>query len=137
MFRSNNGLKSSHPYDSRPSQWPLLHRGISFWRATPDTHGIYLIGNPLPWFLGTLSVVLFVAFTIVSIFLEKRQIVFHQSGFVKDAVSGLWFHSLGYFCHYLPFFLMQRQVPLELIIVVFASLFTQSILFHSVWWGDS
>jgi dolichyl-phosphate-mannose-protein mannosyltransferase len=113
MWDSNNELKSSHPYDSRPNAWPLMHRGISFWRAKPDTKGIYLIGNPVVWYLGTMSIIAYFIYVFVNLVLQKRKIYFNPSGYFKDMIQGFWYMSFGYLCHYLPFFLMQRQVILN------------------------
>jgi dolichyl-phosphate-mannose-protein mannosyltransferase len=127
MFRSNNGLTSSHPYDSRPTDWPFLYRGISFWRRKGvDTLGIYLIGNPLVWWWGSTSIVLFGMYTIVTILASKRQYELQQN---KDLMYSLWTHSIAYLCHYLPFFLMKRQVHSNNL-VIFASLFTIIVLFY-------
>ena len=110
MWKTNNGLKSSHPYDSKPLQWPLLDRGIAFWRANPDNAGIYFIGNPLVWIPAALSILLYLGFELVDLILKQRQIVFSRSGYFKDMISGLWFFSIGYILHYFPFFLMSRRV---------------------------
>jgi dolichyl-phosphate-mannose-protein mannosyltransferase len=44
MWRTNAGLTESHAWDSRPSSWPILARGINFWGR--DFRQVYLIGNP-------------------------------------------------------------------------------------------
>jgi dolichyl-phosphate-mannose-protein mannosyltransferase len=76
MWTTNAGLTDRHAYDSRPQSWPVLRRGIkcvaevsasrksylsrahSFW--VKDHRQIYLIGNPVVWYLSTLSVLAYV-----------------------------------------------------------------------------
>ncbi|KAJ3352780.1 hypothetical protein HDU91_005976 [Kappamyces sp. JEL0680] len=121
MWRANNGLKSSHPYDSRPGTlscltpdaWPLLKRGINFWRSTPDRSGIYLIGNPAVWIPASLAILLYLGYELVDLVLQKRKITFSRSGYYKDMVAGACFFTTGYILHYLPFFLMARQLFLH------------------------
>ncbi|KIJ29707.1 glycosyltransferase family 39 protein, partial [Sphaerobolus stellatus SS14] len=54
MWTTNAGLTDRHAYDSRPSSWPRLSRGINFW--VKDHRQIYLIGNPVVWWLSTAAV---------------------------------------------------------------------------------
>jgi len=59
MFYHNNALTSSHPYASQPISWPFLLRGVSFWTKGDEIRQqIYLLGNPIGWWLavGSLSV---------------------------------------------------------------------------------
>jgi dolichyl-phosphate-mannose-protein mannosyltransferase len=110
MWAVNNNLKASHPYGSKPSQWPLLDSGISYWRSKPDTKGIYFVGNPLIWIPGFFAIAIFAAYFGIDLILEKRKIYISRSGYFKAMVSGCSFYALGYLMHYFPFFLMGRQV---------------------------
>lgn len=111
MWSTNAGLVESHPYDSRPSSWPLLRRGISFWGK--DQKHIYLIGNWFTWGFSTASIVLYAAIRGLLLVRDKR-------GF-KDDFSGLreyyeltgGFFFMAWAFHYLPFFLMGRQLFLH------------------------
>ena len=85
MWTTNAGLTDRHTYDSRPDSWPRLRRGIvstfsplsdmktcldpsqNFW--VKDHRQIYLIGNPMVWYLSTLAVV---AYSVVRGFLILR-----------------------------------------------------------------
>ncbi|KAI8896495.1 Dolichyl-phosphate-mannose-protein mannosyltransferase-domain-containing protein [Globomyces pollinis-pini] len=113
MWTSNNGLKSSHPYDSVPAAWPLLERGISFWRAKPDNSGIYLIGNPFIWYGAVACLVVYIGYVVINMFVEKRGIQFTPSAYFREMLSGCQFMVLGWAAHYLPFFLMSRQLFLH------------------------
>src|ERR1700760_1035426 len=53
MFFHNNALTSSHPYASKPFQWPFLLRGVSFWTQNDTKQQIYFLGNPLGWWLAS------------------------------------------------------------------------------------
>lgn len=136
MWATNNNLKSAHPYGSSPSQWPLLSSGISYWRAKPDTKGIYLIGNPVIWVSSFIAIALFGLYFGVDMILEKRKIFVSKSGYFKAMVSGCSFYTLGYLLHYFPFYLMGRQVSHQLIIVISSPLPPSTLLCNSYFWGN-
>ncbi|TIB18164.1 hypothetical protein E3P92_00756 [Wallemia ichthyophaga] len=111
MWAVNNGLTERHAYDSRPISWPLFTRGINYW--TKDHKQVYLVGNPVVWWLGAGSVavsVLALAGLAVSV---KRGVVsvsgnahthtLHYTLITAFVVS-------GWALHYLPFFLLARQL---------------------------
>lgn len=59
MWETNAGLTERHAYDSRPSSWPLLKRGINFWAK--EHRQVYLIGNPFVWWASTGAVLAYFA----------------------------------------------------------------------------
>ncbi|KAF5337182.1 hypothetical protein D9611_003049 [Ephemerocybe angulata] len=111
MWTTNAGLTDRHTYDSRPDSWPLLRRGINFW--VKDHHQIYLIGNPLVWYLSTLAVAAYIAVRGFLILRAKRGYRdFDNTKVVKyDSLCGFFF--MGWSLHYFPFYLMQRQLFLH------------------------
>ncbi|KAJ7591079.1 glycosyltransferase family 39 protein [Mycena floridula] len=111
MWTTNAGLTDRHTFDSRPESWPRLRRGINFW--VKDNRHIYLIGNPMVWWLSTLSVVAYIAVRGFLILRSKRGYRdFDNSKVVKyDSLCGFLF--MGWCLHYLPFFLMARQLFLH------------------------
>ncbi|KAI8990011.1 protein O-D-mannosyltransferase [Pilobolus umbonatus] len=110
MWEVNQGLPSTHPYGSRPMDWPLLHRGISFW--TQKDRKIYLLGNPLVYLLSTVSVVSYMAFQLLIMVKEKRKIGLNEIEVKKyDEYSSLF--CVGWALHYFPFYLMKRQLFLH------------------------
>ncbi|KAJ3188078.1 hypothetical protein HK101_009220 [Irineochytrium annulatum] len=114
MWRTNAGLKGSHPFESRPASWPFLKRGISFWTAKGNNSGqIYLIGNPLVWLGSTLAIFTYIILYGVSLLLQKRQIPLFRRGFPTNAFNACIFVFLGWLMHYFPFFLMSRQLFLH------------------------
>lgn len=70
MWTTNAGLTDSHPYDSRPSSWIWLRRGISFWGK--DQKHIYLIGNWFTWYMSSFSIVLYAAIRVLLVIRDKR-----------------------------------------------------------------
>ncbi|KAF8905795.1 Dolichyl-phosphate-mannose-protein mannosyltransferase-domain-containing protein [Gymnopilus junonius] len=111
MWTTNAGLTDRHTYDSRPDSWPLLRRGINFW--VKDHRQIYLIGNPMVWYLSTVSVFVYLAVRGILILRAKRGFRdFDNTKVVKyDTLCGFLF--TGWVLHYFPFFLMGRQLFLH------------------------
>lgn len=71
MLNENSRLVASHPFQSSPSTWPIMHRGISFWVKKPDAQ-IYFVGNPIVWAVCLISLGLHVAVILVDqIFLRR------------------------------------------------------------------
>ncbi|CEL59316.1 dolichyl-phosphate-mannose-proteinmannosyltransferase [Rhizoctonia solani AG-1 IB] len=111
MWTTNAGLTDRHAFDSRPSSWPRLRRGINFW--VKDHKQIYLIGNPFVWYMSTISVLSYAVFRGFLILREKRGYKdFHNTTLVKyDQLCA--FLATGWVLHYFPFFLMSRQLFLH------------------------
>lgn len=96
MWRTNAGLTDRHSYDSRPSAWPFMRRGIvrvflalrqsggpltdlvsssrsslqNFW--VKDHKQIYLIGNPWVWWPSTLAVGAYMTLRLAMFVRAKR-----------------------------------------------------------------
>ncbi|KAG6910171.1 hypothetical protein DXG01_012620 [Tephrocybe rancida] len=111
MWTTNAGLTDRHTYDSRPDSWPRLRRGINFW--VKDHKQIYLIGNPVVWFLSTAAVLAYVTVRAFLVLRAQRGYRdFDNTKVVKyDSLCGFLF--VGWFLHYFPFFLMGRQLFLH------------------------
>ncbi|KAF9557834.1 hypothetical protein EC968_007416 [Mortierella alpina] len=111
MWTTNAGLTDSHPYESRPSSWPWMRRGISFWGK--DQKHMYLIGNWFIWYLSSLSIGLYAVIRILLLIRDKRGYRDNFRG-LRDyyELSGGFFF-MGWCYHYLPFFLMDRQLFLH------------------------
>ncbi|PVU94435.1 hypothetical protein BB561_002535 [Smittium simulii] len=108
MFRVNNGLVSSHPYDSRPGKWPLLSRGIGYW--SKESKRIYLLGNPILWWLSFASVVTFAIVWIVILLRDKRGYKDTFAGTRNLYFNGVGFTVLSWALHYFPFYILKRQL---------------------------
>jgi dolichyl-phosphate-mannose-protein mannosyltransferase len=65
MYTANVSLTATHPYSSKFYTWPLMIRPVFFWTEenSPDTRSrIFLIGNPLIWWVAFLSLIASVFF---------------------------------------------------------------------------
>jgi len=60
MFLSNIDAWGEHPYASKPFQWPFLLRGVSFWTKRDAHQQIYLLGNPVGWWVASSLLIVFV-----------------------------------------------------------------------------
>lgn len=113
IFFHNNALTSSHPYASQPIQWPFLLRGVSFWTQNDTKQQIYFLGNPLGWWLASSLLAVF-AGIIGADQLSLRRGVDSLDGRTRSRL----YNSTGFFflcwaAHYLPFYLMGRQLFLH------------------------
>lgn len=109
MWRVNAGLSADHPFASRPMAWPSLTRGIGFWNGDNDIHlrderapkdpatdqhpilktfspkshhrhsQIYLLGNPLVWWLALLGSTVMAVVWAVKLVAAKRRYSFAWS----------------------------------------------------------
>ncbi|KAI9353454.1 hypothetical protein BDR26DRAFT_910527 [Obelidium mucronatum] len=117
MWQINNGLTKSHPYESRPPDWPFLQRGINFWTIKEKSgvgRQVYLLGNPLIWWTASLSVFTCVVVLVVGMLLVKRNILsFDTDPFFARIWNACQLLTSGWFFHYFPFFLMHRQLFLH------------------------
>ncbi|KAF9344941.1 hypothetical protein BGX26_003730 [Mortierella sp. AD094] len=111
MWTTNAGLTDSHPYDSRPSSWPLMKRGISFWGK--DQKHIYLVGNWFTWYASSASVVLYAVIRGLLFLRDKRGYRDDFKGLREYYELSGGFFFMAWVFHYLPFFLMGRQLFLH------------------------
>ncbi|KAI9298186.1 glycosyltransferase family 39 protein [Neoconidiobolus thromboides FSU 785] len=111
MWTANNGLTSSHPYDSRPQDWPFLRRGISFWGK--EHAQVYLIGNPFIWYAGSMSIIAYMIFQFLSLILTKRNVNLASLAFRQRYFDIIGFFVMGWVLHIFPFFIMKRQLFLH------------------------
>ncbi|THH05810.1 hypothetical protein EW145_g4530 [Phellinidium pouzarii] len=111
MWITNAGLTDRHTYDSRPSSWPRLRRGINFW--VKDHSQIYLLGNPTIWWLSSLAIFSYAAVRGLLILRQQRGFRdFENTRVTKyDSICGFLF--MGWALHYFPFYLMARQLFLH------------------------
>lgn len=60
MYKSNKRLGNTHPYSSKWYTWPFMARPIYYWNDPPvdsKEAKIYLIGNPLIYWLSAMAVI--------------------------------------------------------------------------------
>ncbi|KAF9541642.1 Protein O-mannosyltransferase 2 [Mortierella hygrophila] len=133
MMTSNNALIPDPDKEdvlaSNPSQWPLLAVGLRMCGWGDDTIKFYLLGNPIAWWGGTLSLGVF-ALT-VAYYIVRRQRKF------QDVSPMEWEHFVaagkllvgGWFLHYVPFCVMGRVTYLH---HYFPALYFSLLLFSLV-----
>lgn len=111
MWKVNNGFTESHVYQSDPTTWPFLTRGIAYWGK--DHRSVYLLGNAVVWWLSTATVAVFAGLVLFE--LVKWQLGYELSSdkAVINFHIQITHYLLGWFIHYAPFFIMGRQLFLH------------------------
>ncbi|KAL8671046.1 MAG: hypothetical protein Q9168_004439 [Polycauliona sp. 1 TL-2023] len=113
IFHHNNALTSSHPYSSQPIQWPFVLRGISFWTQTETRQQIYFLGNPVGWWIASSVLAVFAGIVGADQLSQRRGV-----DSLDERTRSRFYNSTGFFflawaAHYLPFYLMGRQLFLH------------------------
>uniref|UniRef100_A0A452HLK8 Protein O-mannosyl-transferase 2 n=1 Tax=Gopherus agassizii TaxID=38772 RepID=A0A452HLK8_9SAUR len=111
MIRGNSGLKpKENEVTSKPWHWPINYQGLRFSGVNETDYRVYLLGNPVVWWLNLVTIGLYLLMatcTIVAIkrgaqltveFKELSEVLLHSGGKIM----------LGWLLHYLPFFMMGR-----------------------------
>lgn len=111
MWRTNAGLVESHTWDSRPQHWPVLRRGINFWGK--DNRQVYLIGNPLIWWMSSAAIGIYVAFKGLAVLRWQRGYDDYAVDNFRRFDFEVGVAVLAWALHYFPFFLMERQLFLH------------------------
>ncbi|KAI9012304.1 dolichyl-phosphate-mannose,protein O-mannosyl transferase [Hyaloraphidium curvatum] len=115
MIHHNAGLTKAHPYQSTPITWPTLYRGISFWerKGPPTWRQIYLLGNPLAWWMAIAGVGLFALVWLLDQILLRKGV--DEFGYVARRFfnRSVGYVALGWALHYLPFYIMGRSLFLH------------------------
>jgi dolichyl-phosphate-mannose-protein mannosyltransferase len=131
MFFHNNALTSSHPYASQPISWPFLLRGVSFWTDNDTRQQIYFLGNPIGWWLVSSLLAVFAGIIGADQLalrrgmdaLDGRQYLPYPLMHILRLIlttgtRSRLYNSTGFFfltwaSHYIPFFIMGRQLFLH------------------------
>lgn len=113
MFHHNSMLTSSHPYSTQPSQWPFLLRGVSFWTKDEGQHQIYLLGNPFGWWLSIAVTAILTGVLAADQVTRRRGEEAISATTRKRLYNSTAFFLLCWAAHYLPFYLMGRQLFLH------------------------
>ncbi len=136
MIRHNAGLTKPHPYQSGPTTWPTLHRGISFWerKGPPTWRQIYLLGNPLIWWFKCAGVLSFFGILVLDQLLLRRGLDSTGGVVRRWYTRGVGYVGLAWALHYFPFFIMGRSLFLHhyLPALVFGILTTAGVVDYLV-----
>ncbi|WFC99979.1 dolichyl-phosphate-mannose--protein mannosyltransferase [Malassezia yamatoensis] len=113
MLEQNNKLTQSHPYASRPIVWPFLLQGVSYWSSDPERRQIFFVGNPVTWWGGILGISMFCMLFAIDSLLLRRGIDQIPHEIRQRTLRTTGFFAFAWACHYMPFFLMGRQLFLH------------------------
>lgn len=100
MYRAHNRITDSHPYQSSWSSWPFLATPIYYWQDAG--HKIYSFGNPMVWWLSTLSII----YLLVNIFIKKFSglgitLSVILAGFLANLIPFAGIHRTLFIYHYM------------------------------------
>ncbi|CAO2587023.1 Protein O-mannosyl-transferase 2 [Lemmus lemmus] len=111
MIRGNNGLKpKDNEFTSKPWHWPINYQGLRFSGANDTDFRVYLLGNPVVWWLNLVSIVLYLLLgSTIAIAIQRGvQLPAELEGLTRVLLRGGGQLLLGWMLHYFPFFLMGR-----------------------------
>ena len=72
MFARNKAIVTNPPYGSRPHHWPLLLHGFNYWIKRESRQQIFLLGNPVGWWVAAVAIVFFLLTVAGDQFLLRR-----------------------------------------------------------------
>lgn len=91
QLTKNDLLTSEHPFQSHPSSWPFLLRGISYWDKKDDGKRIYFQGNPAVWIMGITAVVSLFFAGLSMIWrihrMEEEEVVEENNGYIGNGIG--------------------------------------------------
>lgn len=73
MIRGNSGLKpKDNEFTSKPWHWPINYQGLRFSGINDTDFRVYLLGNPVVWWLNLLSIALYLlSGSIIAIAIQR------------------------------------------------------------------
>lgn len=99
MYRSNQRLTASHPYSSSWYSWPFMERPIFYW-----VHGaarIYLLGNPLVWWLSTIAVlVIFINLLLSGLRNHPPELLIMAGAWIMNVLPFIGIGRVMFLYHY-------------------------------------
>ena len=114
-------LRSIHPLlwqepdqlTSKPMEWPFCSVGLRMCGWGDDKHKVYLLGNPVVWWLSGGSLLLFGLYTFVYL-VRMRRGIYDMDRYQWDLYMfyGKLF-GIGWFLHFIPFMIMARVTYLH------------------------
>jgi len=113
MYDANQTLDKPHSYSSQFYTWPLMQRGIYYWTGAETTDPkvgqarIYLLGNPLVYWLGTISILTLLFYFAeafirrkVSAIPNKKTFVFIIIAYLSNLVPFIFIGRVMFLYHY-------------------------------------
>lgn len=111
MWKINQGLTEHHNWQSNPTDWPLLLRGINYW--VKNNTQVYLMGNAIVWWAALAAIFAFGVHFVISVLRWQSGRSIAVDGHVFNFNQQVFSYALGWFLHYFPFFIMGRQLFLH------------------------
>uniref|UniRef100_A0A8V0XJZ0 Protein O-mannosyl-transferase 2 n=2 Tax=Gallus gallus TaxID=9031 RepID=A0A8V0XJZ0_CHICK len=111
MIRGNSGLKpKDNEVTSKPWHWPINYQGLRFSGVNETDYRVYLLGNPVVWWLNLFTIGLYLLIAISTAVALKRgvQLTSEHKELSRVVLCGGGQVALGWLLHYLPFFMMGR-----------------------------
>ncbi|XP_013923564.1 PREDICTED: protein O-mannosyl-transferase 2 [Thamnophis sirtalis] len=111
MIRGNSGLKpKENEVTSKPWHWPINYQGLRFSGVNETDYRVYLLGNPVIWWVSLIAIGLYLMMIIFISVAVKRgvQLTAEHKELARVLQHGGGRIILGWFLHYFPFFLMGR-----------------------------
>lgn len=99
MYNSNQRLTATHPYSSRWYTWPLMARSIFYWVSGQER--IYLLGNPVIWWLSTAAVLALIAGLITKRYRWEYTAWFLLAGYILNLLPFIGIQRVMFLYHYL------------------------------------
>jgi len=118
MFRANAGLNAKHAYSSKWYSWPIMYRPIYDWNKVNNdgtNSRIYLIGNPLIWWLGFLAVIFAILALLYELRFKEKTIYFQPLlilifGYLLNLLPYLGISRPAFLYHYFPSFIFMSLI---------------------------
>ncbi|XP_058685763.1 protein O-mannosyl-transferase 2 isoform X2 [Poecile atricapillus] len=111
MIRGNSGLKpKDNEVTSKPWHWPINYQGLHFSGVNETDYRVYLLGNPVIWWLNLVTIGLYLLITVCTAVALKRgvQLTSELKELSRVVLRAGGQITLGWLLHYLPFFMMGR-----------------------------
>ncbi|XP_010166150.1 protein O-mannosyl-transferase 2-like, partial [Antrostomus carolinensis] len=111
MIRGNLGLKpKDNEVTSKPWHWPINYQGLRFSGVNETDYRVYLLGNPVIWWLNLVTIGLYLLIAVSTAVTLKRgvQLTSELKELSRVVLRGGGQIALGWLLHYLPFFMMGR-----------------------------
>ncbi|XP_057317466.1 protein O-mannosyl-transferase 1-like [Hydractinia symbiolongicarpus] len=140
MLKANSELVQEHNFASRPTEWPIMRRGVAYWIDQNDNKQIFCIGNPLIWWVGSMAVFFYMLLFLMYLLRRRRKI--HDITYEEWNLYVIIGYLLvgGYVINYIPFFPVERTLFVHHYL---SSLLFKIILipvladhFHKILFGD-
>ncbi|XP_027028125.1 protein O-mannosyl-transferase 2 isoform X1 [Tachysurus fulvidraco] len=111
MIRGNSGLKpKDNEVNSKPWHWPINYQGLRFSGVNETEYRVYLLGNPVIWWLNLFTLALFLVMVcLFSLAIQRgAKLEGGRKARCQVLLEGGGMLFLGWVLHYMPFYIMGR-----------------------------